>query len=231
MAIDRDGHLARIIMRLFPRSLLVRPRLLVALGAVAALALLLPGDWSWTTRLLIAWDAGVVLYLALLSATMLSETVEQIKARAERQDEGAVAILVIACLAASASIAAIGVQLAGLGSIPASQRGLHLALGGFTILCSWTVLHVFFTLHYAGAYYGGGKEPCLDFPGKADPDYVDFLYFSYTIGCTSQTSDIAVTTRGARGIVLVHSILAFFFNTSILALGINVGASLVSGGS
>jgi uncharacterized membrane protein len=115
--------------------------------------------------------------------------------------------------------------------VPADQRGLHLALGGFTILCSWTLLHAFFTLHYAGVYYArAAMEPCLDFPGKRDPDYVDFLYFAYTIGCTSQTSDIGVTTRQARGLVLIHSILSFIFNTSILALGINVGASLVSGG-
>ncbi|HEY5794035.1 MAG TPA: DUF1345 domain-containing protein [Bosea sp. (in: a-proteobacteria)] len=219
-------------MRLLLRSLLVRPRLLIALGAILALALLLPDDWRWTTRLMLAWDAGAILYLALLSVTMLSETVDQIRARAERQDEGELAILVIACLAATASIAAIGLQLAGLGSVPAGQRGLHLALGGLTILCSWTVVHAFFALHYAGIYYRGGhKEPCLDFPGKRDPDYVDFLYFSYTIGCTSQTSDVAVTTREARAVVLIHSILAFVFNTSILALGINVGASLVSGGS
>lgn len=218
-------------MKLIPRSLLLRPRLLIALAAMVGLALLLPAGWSWTTRLLIAWDAGAVLYLALLSATMLSETVAQIRARAEQQDEGAAAILVIACLAATASIAAIGLQLAGLGSLPAGERGLHLALGGFTILCSWTVLHAFFTLHYAEAYYEKeAAEPCLDFPGKSDPDYVDFLYFAYTIGCTSQTSDIAVTTRRARGLVLIHSVLSFIFNTSILALGINVGASLVSGG-
>jgi len=219
-------------MRFLPRSLLVRPRLLVALGAILALAILLPRDWRWTTRLLIAWDVGAVVYLGLLAQTMLSESVAQIKARAARQDEGAAAILVIACLAASASIAAIGVQLAELGSVPAGTRGLHLALGGITILCSWTLLHAFFTLHYAEAYYASAAgEPCLDFPGKADPDYVDFLYFAYTIGCTSQTSDVAVTTRDARAIVLAHSVLAFIFNTSILALGINVGASLVSGGS
>lgn len=218
-------------MRILPRSLLLRPRLSVAIGATALIALLLPGDWRWTTRLMIAWDAGAVLYLAMLSTTMLSETVAQIRARAERQDEGAVAILVIACLAATASIAAIGLQLAGIGSVPAGQRGLHLALGGLTILCSWTLLHAFFTLHYAGAYYARtATEPCLDFPGKRDPDYVDFLYFAYTIGCTSQTSDVGVTTRQARALVLIHSILAFIFNTSILALGINVGASLVSGG-
>lgn len=216
-------------MRVLPRSLLVRPRLLMALAAMTALALLLPGDWRWTTRLLVAWDVGTVFYLGLLAATMLGESVEQIRARAKRQDEGAGAILLVACLAASASLAAIAAQLAGLGQVPQDERGLHLALGGVTILCSWTLLHAFFTLHYAGEYYTAGEgEAALDFPGDADPDYIDFLYFSYTIGCTSQTSDVAVK-QSLRGVVLVHSILAFIFNTSILALGINVGASLVSG--
>nr|WP_047579064.1 DUF1345 domain-containing protein [Methylobacterium sp. ZNC0032] len=219
-------------MRFVPHSLSLRPRLLIALAAGAALTLMLPGDWRWATRLLVAWDAGAALYLGLLATTMFTETVDEIRARAEKQDEGAVAILVISCLAASASLAAIVVQLTGIGALPADQRGIHLALGGVTILCSWTLLHAFFTLHYAGIYYRGGRaEPCLDFPGKTEPDYVDFLYFSYTIGCTSQTSDIAVTTRHARGIVLAHSILTFVFNTSILAMAINVGASLVSGGS
>lgn len=217
-------------MRVLPRSLLLRPRLLVALAAVIALALLLPGEWRWTTRLLLAWDVGTVLYLGLLAAMMLGESVDQIRKRAERQDEGGGAILLVACLAASASLAAIAVQLAGLGQVPQGDRGLHLALGGVTILCSWTLLHAFFTLHYAGEYYtAGDDEPALDFPGDSDPDYVDFLYFAYTIGCTSQTSDVAVK-QSLRGVVLIHSILAFIFNTSILALGINVGASLVSGG-
>lgn len=219
-------------MKLLPHSLALRPRLVAALAAGILLALLLPGTWRWATRLLVAWDAGAILYLGLLATTMFTETVEQIRARAERQDEGAFAILVIACLATGASLVAIVLQLTGIGAVPAPDRGLHLALGGVTILCSWTLLHAFFTLHYAGVYYRGGrKEPCLDFPGEADPDYVDFLYFAYTIGCTSQTSDVGVTTREARGVVLLHSILAFVFNTSILAMAINVGASLVSGGS
>ncbi|MGX5736481.1 DUF1345 domain-containing protein [Bosea thiooxidans] len=219
-------------MRFLPRSLRVRPRLAMVLAAGAVLAMLLPGEWRWTTRLLIVWDVGAILYLGLLSATIFRETVDQIRARAERQDEGAIAILVIACLAAVTSLVAIVVQLTGLGDLPPDERGIHLAFGGVTILCSWALLHAFFTLHYAGIYYRHGKaEPCLDFPGKTKPDYVDFLYFAYTVGCTSQTSDVGVTTREARGIVLAHSILAFVFNTSILALAINVGASLVSSGS
>ena len=218
-------------MKLVPRSLQVRPRLVAALAALALLAIALPGDWRWPTRLLIAWDAGAILYLVLLATTMFTESVEQIRARAEEQDEGALAILIIASLAATMSLVAIAAQFAGLGSVPPSQKIWHFALGGITVLCSWTLLHAFFTLHYAGSYYRGGRsEPCLDFPGTTEPDYLDFLYFAYTVGCTSQTSDVAVTTRQARGVVLLHSILAFVFNTSILALGINVGASLVSGG-
>jgi len=143
-------------MKLLPHSLALRPRLVAALAAGILLALLLPGNWRWATRLLVAWDAGAVLYLGLLATTMFTETVEQIRARAERQDEGAFAILVIACLATGASLVAIVLQLTGIGSVPAPDRGLHLALGGVTILCSWTLLHAFFTLHYAGVYYRGG---------------------------------------------------------------------------
>ncbi len=219
-------------MRLLPRSLRVRPRLAMVLAAGAVLAVLLPREWHWSTRFLIVWDAGATLYLVVLATTVFRETVDQIRAKAERQDEGAVAILVIACLAAVTSLVAIVVQLTGLSALPPDERGLHLAFGGVTILCSWALLHAFFTLHYAGIYYRHGKaEPCLDFPGNGKPDYLDFLYFAYTIGCTSQTSDVGVTTREARGIVLAHSVLAFVFNTSILALAINVGASLVAAGS
>ncbi|RDJ19796.1 DUF1345 domain-containing protein [Bosea caraganae] len=217
-------------MKLLPQSLLIRPRLLIAMGAIALLAILLPSEWHWTTRFLVAWDAGAIVYLGLLTTMIFGEDVEQIKARAAEQDEGALAILIIACLAAAASVAAIGIQLAGLNAVPSDQKGLHLALGGVTILCSWMLVHAFFTLHYAHDFYSGDdSRGGLDFPGDAEPNYVDFLYFSYTIGCTSQTSDIGVTTRQVRIIVLAHSVLSFFFNTSILAFGINVGASLVSG--
>lgn len=218
-------------MKILP-SLLLRPRLLLALAAGAVLAAVLPGHWRWATRLVVAWDVGALLFLVLHASTTFRESVHQIRTRAERQDEGAFAILVIACLAASASLAAIAFQLSGLGAVSAGERSGHLALAGITIVCSWTLLHAFFTLHYAYLYYRDGKaQPCLDFPGKADPNYVDFLYFSYTIGCTSQTSDVAVTTHHARAIVLLQSVLTFIFNTSILAMAINVGASLLSAGS
>jgi uncharacterized membrane protein len=218
-------------MRLLPKSLLIRPRLLIALGAIVVFTILLPRDWGWVTRLLVAWDASAILYLGMLTTMIFGESVEQIKARAAEQDEGALAILIIACLAAAASVAAIGIQLAGLKSVPPDEKALHLALGAVTIISSWALVHAFFTLHYAHDFYSDDDvQGGLEFPGKGEPDYVDFLYFSYTIGCTSQTSDVGVSTREVRTVVLAHSILSFFFNTTILAFGINIGASLLSGG-
>ena len=68
----------------------------------------------------------------------------------------------------------------------------------------------------------------IDFPGdETDPDYTDFLYFALTIAATSQTSDVAVTTREVRRWVTVQTLLAFAFNTALLALAINIAAGLL----
>lgn len=219
-------------MKILPHSLALRPRLVAALAAGILLVLLLPGNWRWATRLLVAWDAGAILYLGLLATTMFTETVEQIRARAERQDEGAFAILVIACLATGANSCRHRASAhrhrrrARPGSRPASRaRRRH---DPVFMDAAARVLHAALCRRLLPRRQEGALSR---FPGEADPDYVDFLYFAYTIGCTSQTSDVGVTTREARGVVLLHSILAFVFNTSILAMAINVGASLVSGGS
>ena len=87
-----------------------------------------------------------------------------------------------------------------------------------------------FALAYASLYYGAdGKPHGLDFPGKEEhPDYTDFMYFAVTLAATSQTSDVAVSTRPMRRLVLLHAVLSFVFNTSVLALTINILAGLIS---
>jgi len=71
------------------------------------------------------------------------------------------------------------------------------------------------------------KAQGLDFPGEMEPDYWDFLYFSFVIGMTSQVSDVNVTSRTMRRLSLMHGVLSFFFNTSILAMTINIVAGLI----
>lgn len=216
------------IMSAFLRSLRMRPRLLFALGVAIIAAFALPGTWGWTTRILVAWDISAVLYLALVAAWMAKASIDQIKKRAAAQDEGAGAVLLVSILAAVASLAAIGAELAGISSLPAPQRNFHAALAAVTIVCSWFLVQIFFTLHYAHEFYGDeGERGGLLFPREKEPDYFDFLYFAFNLGCASQTSDVQVISRRLRRTVLGHTILSFFFNTSVLALGINVGASLL----
>ena len=99
------------------------------------------------------------------------------------------------------------------------------------MLASWLVVHTLFTLHYAHVYYRSlARRPsveALEFPGKDAPDYLDFAYFSFVIGATAQTADISVSSSEMRRLALLHGMLSFLFNTVILALSINMLASLL----
>ncbi len=102
-----------------------------------------------------------------------------------------------------------------------------------TIIGSWLLVHTIFAMHYAHEYYqdhqtqSDCKAGGLDFPEDIEPDYWDFLYFSFVIGMTSQVSDVQITSRSMRRLSLLHSILSFFFNTAIVAMSINIIAGLI----
>jgi len=216
-------------LRTLWRQVRVRPRLMVATGVGLAASLLLPGSLSGSTRALIAWDAGTGLYLVLAWALMLRADVEHMRRQAKLQDDGAAAVLGLTVAAAVASLAAIVLELVGVKSYPPSQQTLRLALVAVTLLCSWCLVHTAFAFHYAHEFYvdrGGKGGPCLEFPGRGQPDYADFLYFSFVIGTTSQTADVSISSRSMRRLALLHGVIAFFFNTTLLALTINVAAGL-----
>ncbi len=206
----------------------VRPRLAVAtvLGLSALLALpALPEP----KRALVAWDVGAGLYLVLAWAMMLRGSVSKMRWRARLQDDGALAVLGLTVAAAVASLAAIVLELVRVADLPAETRAGPLLLAGATILLSWSFVHTAFALHYAHEFYvdrGPEGEPGLEFPGGASPDYWDFLYFSFVIGTTSQTADVSIVSRAMRRLALLHGVVAFAFNTTLLALAINVAAGL-----
>ena len=96
-----------------------------------------------------------------------------------------------------------------------------------TIVLSWAFIHTMFALHYAHEFYdrtAGG----MAFPGDdREPDYWDFVYFSFVIGMTSQVSDVDVTSKEIRRTVTAHGVVAFVFNVALLALTINLAASAI----
>jgi uncharacterized membrane protein len=211
-------------------SLAIRPRLyLSALAGLAALVLL-PRDWSSGVREALAWDLFAATYLVLAFQVMLTTKGEALRARAARQDDSGVVILVIILLAIMASFVAIGGLLAAAKAAP--SRALNLGLAASTIVLAWTVTQVVFTLHYAHEYYrptGGSRAVAegLDFRGDRDPDYWDFFYFATSFGAASQTSDVSILTKPLRRLATLHAIISFFFNAAVLALTINLAASLI----
>jgi len=206
------------------RAVRARPRLLLAIVSGFAVATLLPPDWRVPTRMLVGWDLGAALWLALALRLMNHSDVNHIRRRAAMQDEGRVAVLVLVAAAALTSLFAILAELGGAAG--ASRQPPHLALAAVTILLSWAFTHVIFALHYAHEYYdeNAGTGGGLNFPGEQAPDYWDFLYFSFVIGMTSQVSDVAVTSRRIRRTVAGHGVVSFIFNATLLALTVNIAA-------
>jgi uncharacterized membrane protein len=204
-----------------------RPRLFssAALGLVIAGILALTTSCTPATRALVGWDVGVGVYLVLAFHMMADSDVSRIRRRAAMQDDGQLAILGITIGAALASLGAI----VKLVMTDQSQNGLTLAI--ITIVLSWAFIHTTFSLHYAHEFYGDSDDGGggLAFPGGEEaPDYWDFVYFSFVIGMTSQVSDVGVTTKQIRRTVAIHGVIAFLFNTALLALTVNIAASALT---
>jgi uncharacterized membrane protein len=199
-----------------------------AIGLFVFLALYafgLPPKGGVPQQLLIAWNVFVGLYLVLTAVLMARSDVGRLRQRAAEDDEGAVALMLLAALAALASLGAIFFELAS-----ADRNNLlpHVALAILTIALSWIFIHAMFAQHYAHEYYGetGETGGGLKFPGAGGPGYWDFLYFSLVIGMTSQVSDVSVTSKATRITVAAHGVFAFAFNTAIIALTVNMVVGL-----
>jgi uncharacterized membrane protein len=194
---------------------------------------MLPPSVHSISRLLCSWDAFTIGFLVLTLRLMLRATPELMRRFARHEDEGRVMISSLITVAACISVVAIGLILQDKGK-ENSLLFLHLGLAIMTIVSSWLLVHTIFAQHYTHIYYQAdrtlaeSKVDGLDFPGEIEPDYWDFLYFSFVIGMTSQVSDVSVTSGQMRRLSLLHGILAFFFNATIVAMAINIVAGSIS---
>jgi uncharacterized membrane protein len=182
------------------------------------------------TRALTAWNIGVWSYLISVAWLMTRATPGKVRAIAEREDNSAVAVLATMSIAALISIAAIVLELATSKQLSFGDRLVRYGFTAATVIGSWLLVGMLFTFHYAHMFYqSAADQRPLAFPDReANPDYWDFLYFSFTITVATQTSDVIVMTRSMRKVVLAQSILSFLFNVTILGLSINIAGSLVS---
>jgi uncharacterized membrane protein len=206
------------------RVVYARPRTFISILIGFVAFFLLPGSLRLVTRLLIAWDIFIAVYLLLVYVMMFRCGLAHIRRNAILQDDGRFLILLVTALGAFASIAAIVFELGG------SHRSVvDLTLATLTIALSWATVHTTFALHYAHDYYRG-KPGGLQFPSgdqQDHADYWDFVYFSFVIGMTAQVSDVGITDKTIRRTATVHGIISFVFNTALVALMVNIAASAI----
>ncbi len=222
-----DPHLARF--NRLPRAVRIvyaRPRTFISAAIGVVVFLLLPASLRLVSRQLIGWDVFIACYLLLAYTLILRGGVRYVRRNAVMQDDGRFLILLVTAIGAFASIAAIVFELGA-----AHRGGPQLLLATVTIALSWAMVHTTFALHYAHDYYRGAKPGGLAFPGAdangEEPDYWDFVYFSFVIGMTAQVSDVGVTDKTIRRTATAHGIISFIFNTALLALMVNIAASAI----
>ncbi|HEX3653576.1 MAG TPA: DUF1345 domain-containing protein [Rhizomicrobium sp.] len=211
------------------RPLIARPYLAAAVAIGVALYF---ASSIWfsraVTRALVGWDGAVVIFLCLAFWFMRDIDLQRMKRRAAQHDEGGNLIFILTILASVVSVVALIAEL----SIAKGSRNpsLHVALAAATVVLSWLFVQIVFALHYAHVYYlaeeSGKLQGGLAFGECGEPDYWDFVHFAIVLGATSQTADINFTSKEMRRIGTLHTLIAFGFNTAILATMINLAASL-----
>lgn len=209
-------------------------RLMIALGIGALVFWLINGHVSLPVLILFTWISVAVTIILLDWIIIATSHPQEVRKIAKLQDSSRAIIFMFVLAASVASIGAIIFLLKSTKAAHASKDE-HILLAILAVVVSWWLVHTIFTLLYAHLFYDTDtdegmqrKVGGLDFPGNEAPDYLDFVYFSFVIGMTFQVSDVVITSRRVRRFVLLHAILAFGFNTVILALSINVISGLVS---
>lgn len=174
--------------------------------------------------LLIGFDAAALIFLTSV-LPVLDESTSEMRQRAAKNDANRVVMLGITVLLSIVILFSVGTLIVSREAL--HWQGLTLIVG--TLALAWFFANTVFALHYAHLYYLPGKEGDrggLRIPDTRTPDYWDFIYFSFTLGMTFQTSDVAVTGSHIRKVVLGHTMVAFLFNIGVLAFVVNALGAL-----
>jgi uncharacterized membrane protein len=212
------------------RIIRARPAFFTAYAVGALSFLALTPFHGLAQRAVLAWDTGSFIFLAFTAISFATIHDRDIAADAKRHQEGEWTVFALTLLGAIASFAVI--ILFSHASDHKSQQGLYLAFTVTTLVLSWLTTNVMFAYRYAHEYYSfdyGGEniDGGIEFPKDDKPDYLDFIYFSFVLGMTFQVSDCNVTAKKLRRLATLQGLIGFLFNTVILALSVNIAASLL----
>lgn len=190
------------------------------------------GHFSFLMRVLASWSVFSFVFLLFSWIVVFTRSINQIKIRASQDDGSTFFVFFMVIISSFAGLLTV-LLLMTSKNIELRENVLFLPLCITGILFAWTMVHTTYIFHYAHEYYdaddGKGNRVFggLEFPNEKNPDYLDFAYFSFVMGCTFQVSDVQITSRRIRHIALVHGVLSFVLNTFVVALTINMIAGLI----
>jgi uncharacterized membrane protein len=222
----RNYPVTNLIQRIHPVS-----RILIGVLLAAIVFLLVKKDGrNILVVSMCAWCAFSLTYLVISWVIIFSRGIEDIKKIARFNDGSQVIVAFLILLSSFASL--IIVLLLVVDHDPNRQQVLAVPLSILAIILAWIMVHTVLAFHYAHEYYDDDpdgvdpEEGGLEFPGDTKPDYLDFAYFSFVVGMTFQVSDVQITSKKIRKLVLFHGLIAFGLNTFVVALTINLIAGL-----
>ena len=210
--------------------------ILAAVVGVAGVSLARSSGFPPGLASLVGWNGACLVFLTTTLWMMWRDDEQTVRARAAYEDQGQAVTMGIVLVAVMASLAAtvVAMQEAKAGSAPAAGAPLLAAwiMSVSTLVLGWIVVQTVFTLRYAHRYFGdadddGAIDRGIKFPGDPPKTYHDFVYVAVCVGATAQVSDVNITTARYRRLVTQHALLAFFYNTMVLALGINILATII----
>jgi uncharacterized membrane protein len=181
----------------------------------------------WQAAVLIGWDTAASILLVWIWIAVTKLSAEETRAHAIEEDPSIRMTEIIVLLSGVALLAAVGLVLVRAGNASGGTKAYLISLGVLSVALSWSLVHTVFTLRYARSFYSnpiGG----IDFNEDDPPTYLDFAYLALTIGMTFQVSDTNLTSKRIRRIALAHALLSYLFGAVIVALVINVVASLLN---
>jgi uncharacterized membrane protein len=191
--------------------------------------MLTPPTVAWHVRAMVGWDAASLLFAVLAWTMILRASAARTRDRAAIDDPGRRFVFLIAIGSSVFSLFAAVRVLGQLRSLPPAHAQVWTALAVTAVALSWIVTHTAFTLRYAHLYYRHEKAfGGLTFPGTERPCDLDFAYFAFTIGMCFQVADVVVKSSRIRRYVLIHALISFAYNTTILALSLTLVAALLS---
>lgn len=213
----------------------LRP-IVAALGVAAIVAVLMTFGPHWfkpMVRVVACYDAAAITMLIWHWKILLQYDANATRVRAATQDPGRDAVFVLALAAVAFGFAA-AFEILGRGpnDTVASHDVAIYALGFGAVVLGWLLIHTMMSFRYAHLFYTDRNrdkqiDRGLKFPGDDDPNYADLAYFSFVIGMTFQVSDVQITGRGIRRLVLAHGLISFAYSTAIIALVVNIVSGLL----